>query len=82
MFNFFVISGSHDMVNDTCRATTCRRKFKAPRLHTKCTRKEGLSENMSFNGETGWRFQTKNFKKSTPPMENKTKEQQDPEGKN
>ena len=43
---------------------------------------KGILEKIIFNGETVWRIQTKNFKKSTPPMENKTKEPQDPKGKN
>ena len=32
---------------------------------------KGLLNKMSFNGETVWRFQTKKFKNSTPPKENK-----------
>ena len=51
LFNFFVISGGHDMANDAGRATTCRRNFKAPWLQTERTRNEGPSEKMSFNGE-------------------------------
>ena len=30
LLNFYVISAGHDMVKDAGRATTCRRKFKAP----------------------------------------------------
>ena len=82
LFNFNVISAIHDMANDNDRATTCRRNFKATGLHTERTKNEGPSEKMSFNGETVWRFQTKKFNNSTPPMENKTKEPQDPRGKN
>ena len=37
---------------------------------------------MSFNGETRWRFQTRKFKNSTPRIENKTKEPQDPKAEN
>ena len=29
-FIFYVVLTGHDMVNDTCRATTCGRNFKAP----------------------------------------------------
>ena len=58
MFTFYVVSAGHDMVTDVGRATTCRRKFKAPRLQTKVQKNEGPSENMSFNGETVWKFQT------------------------
>ena len=82
LLTFYVVSGGHDMANDAGRSTTCRRNFKAPWLQTDCSKNGGASEKMSFNGETGWRFQTKKFKKSAPPMENKTKEPQDPEGKN
>ena len=63
LFNFFVISGGHDMVNDAGRATTCRCNFKATWLQTERTKNEKPSEKMSSNGETGWRFQTKNFQK-------------------
>ena len=52
MFNFDVILAGHDMVSDAGRATTCRRKFKAPSLRTKCTKNEGPPENMGFKGKT------------------------------
>ena len=35
---FYVISGGHDMANDTGRATTCRRNFKAPWLQSERTK--------------------------------------------
>ena len=35
MFNFDVILAGHDMVTDAGKATTCRRKCKAPCLQTK-----------------------------------------------
>ena len=85
LFKFYVVSAGHGMVNDHDRATTCRCNFKAPWLHTERTKIEGPSENEkknSFNGETVWRFQTKKFKNSTPPMENKTNQPQDSEGEN
>ena len=69
------------MANDAGRATTCKRNFKAAWLQTERTKNEGPSERMSFKLETNWTFQTKNFKNSTPAMEKKTKEPQDPEGK-
>ena len=80
--NIYVISAGLDMASDAGKATTCWRNFKAPWFQTERTKNEKPSEKLSSKGETGWRFQTKNFKKSTPTMENKTKEQQDPEGKN
>ena len=69
------------MANDAGRATTCKRNFKTAWLQTERTKNEGPSERMSFKLETNWTFQTKNFKNSTPAMEKKTKEPQDPEGK-
>ena len=36
---------------------------------------------MNFNGETVWRFQTKNFKNSTPPKENLTEDYKTPRAK-
>ena len=82
LFKFYVLSAGHDMANDAGRASTCRRFFKAAILQTERSKNWGPSEKMSFNGETGWRFQTKKFKNSTPPMENKTKEPQDPTAEN
>ena len=82
MLNFWVISAGYDMGKDAGRATTCRCNFKAPWLQTERTKTEEPSEKKSFNGETGWRFQTKKFKNSTPPIENKTKEPQDPKAEN
>ena len=63
LFHFYVISAGQDMANDAGRATTCRCNFKAPWLQTERTKTEEPSEKMSFNGETGWRFQTKKTKK-------------------
>ena len=51
MFNIYVVLVGHDMVTDATRATTCRRKFKAPSLQTNCTKKEGPPENMGFRGK-------------------------------
>ena len=59
MFNFYVILAGHDMVTDAGRATTCKRKCKAPCLQTKSTKSEGCPENMDFDGKKNWRFQTK-----------------------
>ena len=59
MFNFYVVLVGHNKVNDAGRATTCRRKFKAPSLQTKCTKNEGPPENIGFKGKTVWRVQTK-----------------------
>ena len=58
MFNFYVVLTGHDMVTDASKATTCRRKFKAPYLQTKMTKNEGPSEN-EFHEKTVWAFQTK-----------------------
>ena len=49
MFNFCVVFAGHDMVTDAGRATTHRRKFKAPSLKTKTTNNEESFENMSFS---------------------------------
>ena len=35
MLNFYVVSAGPNMVNDTDRSTTCRRKFRAPPLQKK-----------------------------------------------
>ena len=81
LFNFYVISLGHDMAKDAGRATTCRRNFKARWLQTECIKIEGPSEKKSFNGETVWRFQTKNFKNSAPPMVNITEDHKTPRSK-
>ena len=64
MFNFPVDLAGHDMVTDAGRSNLCRLKFKGPSLPTKCTKNEGLFENMGFNGKTVWRFQTKKKNKN------------------
>ena len=51
MFNFYVVLAGHDKVSDAGRATTCRRKLKAPSLQTKSTKNEGPPENMGFKGK-------------------------------
>ena len=42
LFNFYVVLAGHDMVLDAARATTCRRKFKAPWLQTKVQKMKDL----------------------------------------
>ena len=60
MFNFCVVFAGHDMVTDAGRATTHRRKFKAPSLKTKTTNSEESFENLSFSKKKNvWRFQRK-----------------------
>ena len=51
MFNFYVDLVPHDKVTDTGRATTCRCKFKARSLQTKCAKNEEHFEIMGFNGK-------------------------------
>ena len=54
MFNFYVILAGHDMVTDSDRATTSKRKFKAPSLQKSTVEdlpNEGPAENMGFNGK-------------------------------
>ena len=63
MFNFYVVLAGHDKVSDASRATTCRRKFKAPSVQTKSTKNVGPPESMGFKGKTVWRFQTKKKQK-------------------
>ena len=82
LLTFYVVSGGHDMANDAGRAATCRRISKAPWLQAERTKNEGSSEKLSFNGETVWEFQTNKTKNSSHRMKTKTKERQDPEGKN
>ena len=43
MFNFYVDFAGHDIATETDRATTCRRKFKAPSLQTYITKKRRTS---------------------------------------
>ena len=81
LFNFYVISAGHDMANDAGRATTCRRIFKAPWLQTERIKNEKPTEKMSFNGETGWRLQTKKFKIPLLPWRTKQKNHKTPKAK-
>ena len=57
-------------------------QFQSAMIKNKTYKEKGLLKKKSFIGETVWIFQTKKIKKSVPPMGNKTKEPQDPEGKN
>ena len=59
LFNFYVISASHDIAKDTSSTTTCRRNFKAPWLQTERTKKDRPSEIMSFYGEKFENFRKK-----------------------
>ena len=52
MFKLYVVLASQAKVTDAGRADTCRRKFEAPTLQTKCKKNEGHPENTVFNGET------------------------------
>ena len=44
MFNFYVVLACQDKLIDAGRATTCRRKFKAPSLQTKVQKVKDLSK--------------------------------------
>ena len=57
--NCYVVMAGHDKVADAGRATTCRRKFKAPSLQRKGTKTGRHTENMGFDGKTFWKPQTK-----------------------
>ena len=81
LLTFYVISGGHDMANDTGRTTTCRRNFKAPWLQTERTENEAPSEKMRFNGEQFEKFKPKKPKNPINVWRTK-KEPQDPESKN
>ena len=59
MFNFCVVFAGHDMVTDAGRATTHRRKFKAPSLKTKTTNNEESFGNMSFSKKKRLKISTK-----------------------
>ena len=61
MFHFYVVLMEQDTVSDTSRATTCRRKFKAPSLQTKSTKNKGPSENIGFNENPFEDFRRKKF---------------------
>ena len=80
MFNFYVVSMGHDMVTDAGRATTCRRKFKAPLITNRKYKKWNVFQEHEF-----WRKQFENFrpniKNSSLRMENQTKEPQDSKDK-
>ena len=82
MFNFYVVSAGYDMVTDAGRATTCRREFKAPWLQTKVQKMKDLPRTWVLTGKQFENFRPKKIKNSSPRIEKKTKETQDPKGKN
>ena len=51
MFNFDVLLAGHDMVTDAGRATTCKRKRKAPCLQTKVSKIKDLSKAWVLTGK-------------------------------
>ena len=65
MFNFYVNLAGYCKVSDAGKDTTCRPKFKAASLQTKCRKNEWPPENMGFEGKTVWRFQTKKEKQTS-----------------
>ena len=52
MFNFYVVSASHDKVSDTGRATTRAGQIQKTTITNKITKNEGPCENMGFNVKT------------------------------
>ena len=52
MLNFYVILAGHDKVSETGRATTCRRKFKAPSLQKKAQKMKVLPKTWVLRGKT------------------------------
>ena len=81
MFNFYVVYAGHDTVTDVGRATTRRRKFKAPSVQ-KVQKMKDLPKTWVLTGKQFENFSPKKIKKSSLRLENKTKEPQDPKGKN
>ena len=81
MFNFYVVLAGHDKVNDAARATTCKRKFKAPSLQKKLQKRKDLPKTWVLTGKHFEEFRRKketlfsSFQKN--PVEHK-----DPEGVN
>ena len=45
LFNFYVVLTGHDIITDADRATTCRRKLKAPTIRKKNHRRFRFREN-------------------------------------
>ena len=81
MLNFFLVSAARHMLTDNDKCTTCRSKFKAPSLKNKYKNWKTFRKHaFHFQLITVWRFQTK--KNSSLGMEDRTKEPQDPKGKN
>ena len=77
MFNFVVWAGL-DMVSGAGTATTCRLKFKAPSVQ----KMKDRPKTWVLTGKQLEEFRPEKFNCSSLGMENKTKETQDPKGKN
>ena len=78
LFNFYVVSAGHDMVTEAGRATTRRLKFKAPSVQ----KMKDRPKTWVLTGKQFEEFRLEKFNCSSLGMENKTKETQDPKGKN
>ena len=78
MFNFYVVWPGLDMVIDAGRATTRRLKFKAPSVQ----KMKDRPKTWVLTGKQFEEFRPEKLNCSSLGMENKTKETQDPKGKN
>ena len=72
MFNFYKVFAGHDMVTNVGRATTSRRKFKAPLLQTESPKRKDLSKSwvlteniLKISDETKTK-NTSSFNETTP----------------
>ena len=63
MFNFYVTLAGHDIITDTGRAITCRRKIQSPIITNKSTKKWRSFRKHGFYGKTVWILQTKKKQK-------------------
>ena len=82
MFNFYVVSAGHDMLTNAGRAATCRREFKTPWLQTKLQKMKDLPRTWVLTGKQFEIFRPKKSKIPVLARRKKTKETQDPKGKN
>ena len=72
LFEFYVISAGHGMVNDAGRVATSRRSFKAHDKKQNIQKMKGLLKKRALTGNS-LKFLNQKTKKSSLRMENKTK---------
>ena len=78
MFNFYLIFTGHDVITDAGRATTCKRNFKAPWLHTEVQKMKPLSKTLVLTGKQFEDFRQKKNRNKIHDLSENSAEHKEP----